>query len=52
MARVFHVFHHSLMISLHRIPPIAVLCIFIGATQQVRALGRGNNSVVVDGNGG
>ena len=25
----------------HRIPPIAVLCIFIGAIQQVRHLGRG-----------
>ena len=27
----------------HRIPPIAVLCIFIGAIQQVRHLGRGVN---------
>ena len=25
----------------HRIPPIAILCIFIGAIQQARRLGRG-----------
>ena len=29
------------MISSHKIPPIAILYIFIGATQQVRHLGKG-----------
>ena len=29
------------MVSLHRIPTIAILCIFIGAIQQVADLGRG-----------
>ena len=29
------------MISLHRIPHIAMLCVFIGTIQQVRHLGRG-----------
>ena len=29
------------MVSLHRIPAIAILCIFIGAIQQVADLGRG-----------
>ena len=37
------------MISSHKIPPIAILCIFIGAMQQaVMSLGKGEG---IDGGG-
>ena len=39
--RGFHIFDRSLMISSHRIPPIAILCIFIRAIHQVYHLARG-----------
>ena len=39
-ARDCHIFDHSLTVASHRIPTIAILCIFIESIQQVHHLGR------------